>query len=156
MSMKNSSDTIENRTRDLPTCSAVLQPTAPPRAPTIDHVSSWMGGMCLLWYATISKLMLSNYNGVGRHNATGKQNVCLTGELSQNLLSPTHNRYFLLTHILQRHMWIPSLPEHELGSPLWTLQHTDPCRSEGLQYSICQNTSCRSINWPSAALTTKQ
>src|SRR5215469_11764663 len=31
MSMKNSNDTIGNRTRDLPTCSAVQQ-TAPPRA----------------------------------------------------------------------------------------------------------------------------
>jgi hypothetical protein len=29
--MKNYSDTIGNRTRDLPTCSAVPQPTAPPR-----------------------------------------------------------------------------------------------------------------------------
>jgi hypothetical protein len=33
MSMKNSNDTIGNRTRDLPACSAVPQPTAPPRAP---------------------------------------------------------------------------------------------------------------------------
>ena len=32
VSMKNSSDSIGNRTRDLPTCSAVPQPTAPPRA----------------------------------------------------------------------------------------------------------------------------
>jgi hypothetical protein len=32
MSMKNSDDTIVNRTRDLPTFSAVPQPTAPPRA----------------------------------------------------------------------------------------------------------------------------
>ena len=32
MSMKNSGDTIGNRTRDLPACSAVPQPTAPPRA----------------------------------------------------------------------------------------------------------------------------
>jgi hypothetical protein len=32
MSMKNSSDTIENRTRGVPVCSAVSQPTAPPRA----------------------------------------------------------------------------------------------------------------------------
>ena len=31
MSMKNSSDTIGNRNRDLPICSAVPQPTAPPR-----------------------------------------------------------------------------------------------------------------------------
>jgi hypothetical protein len=33
MSMKNSNDTIGNRTRDLSTCSAVAQPTAPPHAP---------------------------------------------------------------------------------------------------------------------------
>jgi len=32
MSMKNSSDTIGKRTRDLPTCGAVPQPTAPPAA----------------------------------------------------------------------------------------------------------------------------
>jgi len=32
--MKNSNDTIENRTRDLPACSAVPQPTVQPRAPT--------------------------------------------------------------------------------------------------------------------------
>jgi hypothetical protein len=31
--MKNSSDTIGNRTRDLPACSTEPQPTAPPRAP---------------------------------------------------------------------------------------------------------------------------
>jgi hypothetical protein len=30
--MKNSSDTIGNRNRDLPRCSTVPQPTAPPRA----------------------------------------------------------------------------------------------------------------------------
>jgi len=33
MSMKKSSDTIGSRTRDLPTCSVVPQPTAPLRAP---------------------------------------------------------------------------------------------------------------------------
>jgi len=33
MSMKNSNDTIGNRTRDLPACSTVPQPTAPPCAP---------------------------------------------------------------------------------------------------------------------------
>jgi len=33
MSMKYSNDIIGNRTRDLPICSAVPQPTAPPRAP---------------------------------------------------------------------------------------------------------------------------
>jgi hypothetical protein len=33
--MKNSNDTIGNRTRDLLACSAVPQPTVPPRAPTL-------------------------------------------------------------------------------------------------------------------------
>ena len=33
--MKNSSDIIGNRTRDLPTCSTVPQPTALPRAPAL-------------------------------------------------------------------------------------------------------------------------
>jgi len=33
MSMKNINDTIGNRTRDLPACSALPQPTAPPDAP---------------------------------------------------------------------------------------------------------------------------
>ena len=40
--MKNSNDTIGNRTHDLPACSAVPQPTAPPRTPffklTRDHI----------------------------------------------------------------------------------------------------------------------
>jgi len=31
--MKNSNDTIGNQTRNLPACSAVPQPTAPPHAP---------------------------------------------------------------------------------------------------------------------------
>jgi len=33
--MKHSSDTIVNRTRDLPACSAVPQPSAPPSVPTL-------------------------------------------------------------------------------------------------------------------------
>ena len=33
--MKNSNDTIRNRTRDLPACSVVPQPTVPPRTPYI-------------------------------------------------------------------------------------------------------------------------
>jgi hypothetical protein len=38
MSMKNSSDTIGNRTRDLPARSAVPQPTTPPRAPQLLRI----------------------------------------------------------------------------------------------------------------------
>jgi len=39
MSMKNSSDTIGIRTRDLPACSAAPQPTAPLRAPLLALIS---------------------------------------------------------------------------------------------------------------------
>ena len=39
MSLKNSKDTIENRIHDFQACSAVPQPTAPPRAPI--WVSTW-------------------------------------------------------------------------------------------------------------------
>jgi hypothetical protein len=46
MSMKNSSDTIANRTRDLPVCSAVPQPTAPPRVPMYYVGILKAGGTC--------------------------------------------------------------------------------------------------------------
>jgi hypothetical protein len=39
MSMKNSNDIIGNGTRDLPACSAVPQPTAPPRTLLPDIAS---------------------------------------------------------------------------------------------------------------------
>jgi hypothetical protein len=38
MSKKNFSDTIGNRTSDLPTCSVVPQTTAPPRAPELINI----------------------------------------------------------------------------------------------------------------------
>ena len=50
--MKNFSDTIGNRTLDLPTCSGVPQPTALPRAPILNDVSfeipqgAWMFVCC--------------------------------------------------------------------------------------------------------------
>jgi len=37
MPMKNSNDTIGNRTCDLPACSTVPQPTAPLRAPAVPQ-----------------------------------------------------------------------------------------------------------------------
>ena len=41
--MKKSNDIIGNRTRDLPVCSAVPQPTAPPRPPSIPLVETNFG-----------------------------------------------------------------------------------------------------------------
>jgi hypothetical protein len=37
--MKNSNDTMGNRTRNLPACSAVPQPTATPRTPKKEYVT---------------------------------------------------------------------------------------------------------------------
>jgi hypothetical protein len=57
--MKNSNDTIGNRTRDVPACSAVPQPTAPPRTPAIirrNPIFSDELGTCsglifgIIWY----------------------------------------------------------------------------------------------------------
>ena len=67
MSMKNSNIIIGNRTCDLPTCSAVSQPTAPPRAPSwvefflnsvnYDYVSS-------VWLCIFSMIMYLQYDYV--------------------------------------------------------------------------------------------
>jgi len=43
--MKNSNDTSGNRTRDLPTCSAVTQPTALPCAPNESRVELHLYGL---------------------------------------------------------------------------------------------------------------
>ena len=40
--MKNSNDTIGNRTRDLPACSAEPQPTAPPCAPNVMQSGAYV------------------------------------------------------------------------------------------------------------------
>jgi len=42
MSMKNSSDTIGNRTLGPVACSAVPQPTAPPRAPLMHGIYNYL------------------------------------------------------------------------------------------------------------------
>ena len=54
ISMKNSNDTVENRTRDLPACGTVPQPTAPPRydnkVPKLDQLNThsfWWESVCL-------------------------------------------------------------------------------------------------------------
>jgi hypothetical protein len=49
-SLKNSSDSMGNRTRDLPVCSAVPQPTAPPCA----RSTNWFNVTPLLQFVTCS------------------------------------------------------------------------------------------------------
>jgi hypothetical protein len=43
MVMKNSNETIGNRTRELPACNAVPQPTAPPHAPPLNSFGPGQG-----------------------------------------------------------------------------------------------------------------
>ena len=50
--MKKSNDTIGNRTRDLPTCSIVPQPTALPRAP---HVKLYQIQKPFLYFGATKK-----------------------------------------------------------------------------------------------------
>jgi hypothetical protein len=78
---KNSSNTIGNRTRDLPACSALPQPTAPPRAPTCrgnvtknDFNSSLMFYMltCVDVLKCISAWVGTNTNYSNTHGATIK------------------------------------------------------------------------------------
>jgi len=45
--MKKSSDTIGNRTRDLPACSTVPKTTAPPRAPAELYTLYICNGFCI-------------------------------------------------------------------------------------------------------------
>jgi hypothetical protein len=63
MSMKISNDTIGNRTRDLPACSTVLQPTAPLRAPHIESRTCILCAMCtvLLYICTLCAMCTVSY-----------------------------------------------------------------------------------------------
>jgi len=58
ISMKNFHDTIGNRTRDFPACSAVPQPTAPLRAPR--HVTTIHETQCSL--SILTKVNQSRHN----------------------------------------------------------------------------------------------
>jgi len=96
---KNSSDTIENRTRNLPACRAVPQPTAPSRAPKTEHVRGNSTTMC-----DASRAM-------ARHgcDATGGEDTrtcaCLGASISEELLnvkgSIVTNQHELPNHQLQ-------------------------------------------------------
>jgi hypothetical protein len=81
LSLKNSSDSIGNRTRDLSACSAVPQPTAPPRTSPSEvyivqhHVTHTSHCRLLLSRASVTGIFVGNeiknvgqpLNVVGRH-----------------------------------------------------------------------------------------
>jgi hypothetical protein len=63
MSMKNSSDTIGNRSRDLPACNAVPQPTAPPTQCSIKYNTTVL--TCILRFVVYCIGFIVVYNSVG-------------------------------------------------------------------------------------------
>ena len=63
--MKNSNDTIGNRTCDLPTCSAVPQPTALPRAPEKLMYSAKILSHCHWVHHKSNMVMSSTDLGLG-------------------------------------------------------------------------------------------
>jgi len=86
MSMKNFSDIIGNRTRDLPTCNTVPQPTAPPHDPGV--CSTVFICKCIIPYIVVTTGVVS----------TPIPLVCsaLWGEGSDYNLVPTPKGHYLL------------------------------------------------------------
>jgi len=68
--MKNYNDTIENRTRDLPACSAVRQLTAPPRAPMKPVLPVIQGGIFFHSFTTLVGLGLLTVDASQTHSDT--------------------------------------------------------------------------------------
>jgi len=104
MSMKNSSDTIGNWTHDLPACSAVPQPTAPPAAcPRKENVTEHK--MCVLIFSTnfVRKLSHSKKNPASQI-------------LSQNYTG-LHVKYLLLLSDVNI-TWILSTAVQEILRPM--------------------------------------
>jgi hypothetical protein len=67
--MKYSSHTIEHRTRDLPVCSAMAQPTAPPLAPfmILLFIISFNYISFLSWKVTYAQAVGRNSDTAGNH-----------------------------------------------------------------------------------------
>ena len=116
MSMKNSNDTIGNRTRDLPTCSAVPQPTAPPRAPIKSDISrSNITNLNLIrpirgqrpaeWNST-QDTATSVCCVTGQHNLANQylRGLCSTSIWSRNF-TEEHDRPRLERSFIQAHRW---------------------------------------------------
>ena len=75
---KKSSDTIGDRTHDLPTCSAVPQPTAPPRAPKVD--GRWLkyesGSLMGRYWWVRTEILWENFISVTLVHRKSHTNLC--------------------------------------------------------------------------------
>jgi hypothetical protein len=81
MSIKNSNDTIRNRSRDLPICTAVPQPTALPRVPQILELDRNISNVSNFIIFSVNKLYYSKVTtSVGTaklHITKQKQSECV-------------------------------------------------------------------------------
>jgi hypothetical protein len=116
--MKNSNDTIGNRTRDLPTCSAVLQQTASLRARvlavespepinetalTLTFSLSWLGvvpprictasGSTILWDGDGNKFGCMDSWGLNPKRLARLPQMCHEDYLDVQISSPTSGLY---------------------------------------------------------------
>ena len=80
MSLKNSNDTIGNRTRVLPTCSAVSETCAPPLAPTYhSYIYIWDNYIIIIimfMKGLACFLFLDPQNEVGPSNSSSAYYLC--------------------------------------------------------------------------------
>ena len=81
--MKNSNDIIGNRTRDLPACSAVPQPTVPPRARLILYQNYIMYFLFVLIHCLQLLIWLPNFASVGQNEKHKQQTTVLLALLIQ-------------------------------------------------------------------------
>ena len=102
MSIKNSNDTIGNRTRDFPGCSAVRQPTAPPSA--LSEKKTWQQKIDVAQVIILK--CISNVVGCRIRLAQGREyKPCSSRNTSQqhcssfNLLAPELFFFLILAHL---------------------------------------------------------
>jgi len=92
MSMKNSNDTIRNRTRNLPACSAVPQPTAPPCTPNNSDIKK-----------LIAEQENGGWGGGGNRdckNITGRLVTTLSSKLLIFVFNPLNTELNPICHLL--------------------------------------------------------
>jgi hypothetical protein len=107
MSMKNSSDTIRNRTHDLPVCSAVPQPTAPPHAPTKPTRCINFSNLFLEWNSTCFWQLLCPSSVV--FHCPHSNGICHTGLLTASELDQDGTSWSCLQAVSKLVWHIPLL-----------------------------------------------
>ena len=101
MSMKNLNDTIGNRTRDLPTCSAVPQPTTPPRAPIRVALEVYIIGILNIYRCKNKLIRLSRLGAMWLSSVTPRNrqdNLGRATTASFQILSDSSSGHSTIQH----------------------------------------------------------